>query len=207
MRRMFTCISILALLTLWETGCVELPFAPGEAGELGEAERLELAWSLAELAYADGGAPGASTSLAPAEGSGGSNGRAFALSRACPKGGVLRLAGEQHTIVKPDHGTTVVELGGQANPDDCALETRAGTFALDGNPSLKLGARFERNAEGPVGLQKVTLAGNFLWSSGDRGGACEVELQAKWDAATGKRYLYGHFCGTEMNVSVGGTAK
>ncbi|MGH7480626.1 MAG: hypothetical protein ACRELV_00595 [Longimicrobiales bacterium] len=206
MKRLTTLCSLLTLLGLWQSGCVELPFEATSDGELAEQDRADLAWALADLVYA-GSNPADGAALARyAEGEGEAapaeepEARPFAITHACPEGGVLRLGGEAVTIEKPDLGTTVTEFGAQANPDDCGVVVRGQDVALDGDPSIHVDGRLERNEQGLVGEQRVGLEGAFIWTSGDRAGSCDIALTARWNATTGARSLSGVFCGTELHV-------
>ncbi|MGH7475052.1 MAG: hypothetical protein ACRELD_02070 [Longimicrobiales bacterium] len=209
MQRVTTVGAIMVLLTLWQSGCVDMPFA-ADSGSLSEADRVELGWALAEVAFemmtpqslAASASPSAGAVLVQGELGGPASD--FSVIRGCPQGGELRVRGEAASVLN-DLQNTVTEFGGDATPDDCGVDVRDRAVLLDADPSLETSGRLEQGAAGAVGEQRLTFRGGLIWSANGERGLCDVNLTTRWNASTDARSLHGHFCGVDMGIETAGS--
>lgn len=125
----------------------------------------------------------------------------FSVTRQCPKGGHVIIAGR--TTGTGDRATRDLELHTVATKTavGCAFETKHGILTLNGNPNIAYEGHLKMVAGQLSGLQTQTQIGSFTWTRGAASGTCDVNLSSSFDPATRTRTVSGTFCGRTVDVS------
>lgn len=121
----------------------------------------------------------------------------FAVTRTCPLGGNVTLAGTVRREVNRETLTVTSHLNATSTPAACTYALRDGvTIAITGNPHIAIEAHRRRVAGRPSGVQTMTHRGSFTWSrSTGESGTCAVDITATVDPEARTRTVRGTFCG------------
>lgn len=125
----------------------------------------------------------------------------------CPLGGSLEV--EQTIDGFVDNETPEYEINAVQTLifDRCASQGESGdfSFTLDSSPDVSASLSMARDAAGVV-TGSGAVAGGVDWSSEDRFGRCEIDIEFSLNAATDSARFeaFGSICGVEFrqNVSV-----
>lgn len=125
----------------------------------------------------------------------------FTVTKQCPKGGQVAIAGT--TIGSGDRDTHSLTLETNATRTDtnCAFETRNGTLTLNGNPNIAYKGNLNIVNGALSGLQTQTHKGSFSWARVGGSGTCDVDVTSSFDPATHTATVTGSFCGHIVNVT------
>lgn len=125
----------------------------------------------------------------------------FSVTKQCPKGGQVVIAGT--TVGSGDRDTHSLTLETNATRTDtnCAFETRNGTLTLNGNPNIVYKGNLNIVNGALSGLQTQTHKGSFTWARVGGSGTCDVDLTSSFDPATRTVTVTGSFCGHIVNVT------
>lgn len=123
----------------------------------------------------------------------------FDVTRQCPKGGNVRIAGTASGT--GDRATHSLSLHTVATRTDteCAFETRKGVLALTG--SIVYDATLNIVNGALSGPQTATHEGSFHWVRGAESGDCVVKLTSSFDPTTHTATVKGEFCGHRVDVT------
>jgi hypothetical protein len=125
----------------------------------------------------------------------------FTVTKACPKGGQVSLAG---TLVGAGDATThtfALEAAGTRTDSDCAFQTKNGTLTLNGNPNITYDGKLNIVNAALSGLQTQTHKGSFSWARVGGSGVCDVDITSSYDPATHTATVSGTFCGIAVNAT------
>jgi hypothetical protein len=127
----------------------------------------------------------------------------FDVTRACPAGGTVTVAGQTVRDGSPESRTFTVRTTATKTHLNCAWETRRGVVVTtNGNPNLVLTAQRNVVAGVPTGPQTHTQKGSFTWSASDgRSGTCPVDISATWVPQTRTHTVTGVFCDRRIDVT------
>ena len=125
----------------------------------------------------------------------------FAVTRQCPQGGQVVIAGT--TLGSGDRATHNLTLETNATRTDtnCAFETRDGILTLNGNPNIAYKGNLNIVNGALSGLQTQTHKGSFTWARVGGSGTCDVDLTSSYDPATQIATVTGTFCGHTVNAT------
>ena len=127
--------------------------------------------------------------------------KAFTVTRQCPKGGQVVIAG---TISGTGDLTThslSLEAVATRTDTNCAFQTEDGVLTLNGNPNIAYDAKLNVVNGALSGLQTQTHKGSFKWARAGGSGTCDVDLSSSYDPATHTATVTGTFCGKIVNVT------
>jgi hypothetical protein len=125
----------------------------------------------------------------------------FSVTKDCPKGGSVALAG---TIAGTGDQTThslTVEANATRTDASCAFQTKDGVLTLSGNPNLTYTGHLKIVNGALSGLQTQTHKGSFTWARTGGSGTCDVDITSSFDPATHTVTVSGMFCGHAVNVT------
>jgi hypothetical protein len=125
----------------------------------------------------------------------------FTVTKACPKGGQVVLAG---TLTGTGDATThsfSLEAAATRTDADCAFQTKNGTLTLNGNPNIVYDGKLNIVNAALSGLQTQTHKGSFSWARVGASGVCDVDITSSYDPATHTATVSGTFCGIAVNAS------
>jgi hypothetical protein len=125
----------------------------------------------------------------------------FSVSKDCPKGGSVAIAG---TIAGTGDQTThslTVEANATRTDASCAFQTKNGVLTLNGNPNIAYKGNLNIVNGALSGLQTQTHKGSFTWARPGGSGSCDVDLASSFDPATHTATVTGMFCGFTVNVT------
>ena len=124
----------------------------------------------------------------------------FTVTKQCPKGGQIALAG---TIVRTGDPTThslTVDATATRTDTGCAFDTDDGVLTLTGNIDYTGHLNIVNGALS--GLQTQTHNGSFTWSRPGGSGTCVVDhLISQYDPTTHTATVTGTVCGKTINVT------
>ena len=125
----------------------------------------------------------------------------FTVTKQCPKGGQVAIAGT--TVGSADQATRslTIEVNATRTDANCAFETRNGTLTLNGNPNIAYKGNLNIVNGALSGLQTQTHKGSFTWARVGGSGTCDVDLTSSFDPATHTVTVTGSFCGHIVNVT------
>lgn len=125
----------------------------------------------------------------------------FSVTRQCPKGGQVAIAGT--TVGSGDRAThsLTLEVNATRTDTECAFETRNGVLTLSGNPNIVYKGNLNIVNAALSGLQTQTHVGSFTWSRPGGSGTCDVNIASSFDPATRTATVTGQFCGRIVNVT------
>jgi hypothetical protein len=125
----------------------------------------------------------------------------FTVTKQCPKGGQVVLAGSiTGTGDRVAHNLSVEAVAARTDTN-CAFETRDGVLTLNGNPNIAYDGKLNIVAGVLSGLQTQTHKGSFTWARTGGSGTCDVDLTSSYDPATHTVTVTGTFCGHTVNVT------
>jgi hypothetical protein len=125
----------------------------------------------------------------------------FSVTRQCPKGGQVAIAGTiTGTGDRVAHNLSVEAVATRTDTN-CAFDTRDGVLTLNGNPNIAYDAKVNIVAGVLSGLQTQTHKGSFTWARTGGSGTCDVDLTSSFDPATHTVTVTGTFCGHTVNVT------
>lgn len=125
----------------------------------------------------------------------------FSVTKACPQGGQVALAG---TITGTGDATThslSIEAAATRTDTDCAFQTKNGTLTLNGNPNITYDGKLNIVNGALSGLQTQTHKGSFTWARVGGSGVCDVDITSSYDPATHTATVSGTFCGIAVNAT------
>jgi hypothetical protein len=125
----------------------------------------------------------------------------FTVTKQCPKGGQVVIAG---TVTGTGDRTThslSVEAAGTRTDTDCGFDTKNGVLTLNGNPNIAYDGKLNIVNGALSGLQTQTHKGSFKWARTGGSGTCDVDLASSYDPATHTVTVTGTFCGKTVNVT------
>jgi hypothetical protein len=125
----------------------------------------------------------------------------FSVTKACPKGGQVALAG---TITGTGDATThslAVEAVATRTDASCAFQTKNGTLTLNGNPNITYDGKLNIVNAALSGLQTQTHKGSFTWARVGSSGVCDVDITSSYDPTTHTATVSGTFCGIAVNAT------
>jgi hypothetical protein len=125
----------------------------------------------------------------------------FTVTKACPKGGQVALAG---TITGTGDATThslTVDAAATRTDTDCAFQTKNGTLTVNGNPNITYDGHLNIVNAALSGLQTQTHKGSFSWARVGGSGVCDVDITSSYDPATHTATVSGTFCGIAVNAT------
>jgi hypothetical protein len=125
----------------------------------------------------------------------------FSVTKACPKGGQVALAG---TITGTGDATThslSVEAAATRTDTNCAFQTKNGALTLNGNPNITYDGKLNIVNAALSGLQTQTHKGSFSWARAGGSGVCDVDITSSYDPATHTATVSGTFCGIAVNAT------
>jgi hypothetical protein len=125
----------------------------------------------------------------------------FTVTKACPKGGQVAIAGS--ITGSGDHVAHNLSVEAVATRTDtnCAFDTKDGVLTLNGNPNIAYDGKLNIVAGVLTGLQTQTHKGSFKWARTGGSGTCDVDLTSSFDPATHTVTVTGTFCGHTVNVT------
>ncbi|HXI98734.1 MAG TPA: hypothetical protein VNG73_07290 [Gemmatimonadaceae bacterium] len=125
----------------------------------------------------------------------------FTVTRQCPKGGQVAIAGTiTGTGDRVAHNLSVEAIATRTDTN-CAFDTRDGVLTLNGNPNIAYDGKLNIVAGVLSGLQTQTHKGSFTWARTGGSGTCDVDLTSSFDPATHTVTVTGTFCGHTVNVT------
>jgi hypothetical protein len=125
----------------------------------------------------------------------------FSITKQCPKGGQVALAGSiTGTGDRVAHNLSVEAVATRTDTN-CAFDTRDGVLTLNGNPNIAYDGKLNIVAGVLSGLQTQTHKGSFTWARTGGSGTCDVDLTSSFDPATHTVTVTGTFCGHTVNVT------
>lgn len=126
---------------------------------------------------------------------------AFSVTRQCPRGGQVVIAGAISGVGdRATHDLSVHAVATRTD-DDCAFQTRNGVLTLNGNPDIDYDGNLSIVAGQLSGVQTQTHKGSFTWSRPGGSGTCEVDLTSSYNPTTHTATVTGMFCGHTVDVS------
>lgn len=125
----------------------------------------------------------------------------FTVTRQCPKGGQVAIAGSTTGTFDQATRSLTLEANATRTDSNCAFETRRGTLTLNGNPNIAYKGNLKIVNGALSGLQTQTHKGSFTWARGDLSDTCDVDLTSSFDPATHTVTVTGSFCGHIVNVT------
>jgi hypothetical protein len=125
----------------------------------------------------------------------------FTVTRQCPKGGQVAIAGTiTGTGDRVAHNLSVEAVATRTDTN-CAFDTRDGVLTLNGNPNIAYDGKLNIVAGVLSGLQTQIHKGSFTWARTGGSGTCDVDLTSSFDPATHTVAVTGTFCGHTVNVT------
>jgi hypothetical protein len=125
----------------------------------------------------------------------------FTVTKQCPKGGQVAIAGSiTGTGDRVAHNLSVESVATRTDTN-CAFDTRDGVLTLNGNPNIAYDGKLNIVAGVLSGLQTQTHKGSFTWARTGGSGTCDVDLASSYDPATHTVTVTGTFCGHTVNVT------
>jgi hypothetical protein len=125
----------------------------------------------------------------------------FTVTKQCPKGGQVAIAGTiTGTGDRVAHNLSVEAVATRTDTN-CAFDTRDGVLTLNGNPNIAFDGKLNIVAGVLSGLQTQTHKGSFTWARTGGSGTCDVDLTSSFDPATHTVTVTGTFCGHTVNVT------
>jgi hypothetical protein len=125
----------------------------------------------------------------------------FSITKQCPKGGQVAIAGSiTGTGDRVAHNLSVEAVATRTDTN-CAFDTRDGVLTLNGNPNIAYDAKVNIVAGVLSGLQTQTHKGSFTWARTGGSGTCDVDITSSFDPATHTVTVTGTFCGRTVNVT------
>jgi hypothetical protein len=125
----------------------------------------------------------------------------FTITKACPKGGQVAIAGGiTGTGDRVAHNLSVEAVATRTDTN-CAFDTRDGVLTLNGKPNIAYDGKLNIVAGVLSGLQTQTHKGSFTWARTGGSGTCDVDLTSSYDPATHTVTVTGTFCGHTVNVT------
>jgi len=125
----------------------------------------------------------------------------FTITKQCPKGGQVAIAGGiTGTGDRVAHNLSVEAIATRTDTN-CAFDTRDGVLTLNGNPNIAFDGKLNIVAGVLSGLQTQTHKGSFTWARTGGSGTCDVDLTSSFDPATHTVTVTGTFCGRTVNVT------
>jgi hypothetical protein len=125
----------------------------------------------------------------------------FTVTKQCPKGGQVAIAGSiTGTGDRVAHNLTVEAVATRTDAN-CAFDTRDGVLTLNGNPNIAYDGKLNIVAGVLSGLQTQTHKGSLKWARTGGSGTCDVDLTSSYDPATHTVTVTGTFCGHTVNVT------
>jgi len=125
----------------------------------------------------------------------------FTVTKQCPKGGQVAIAGTiTGTGDRVAHNLSVEAIATRTDTN-CAFDTRDGVLTLNGNPNIAYDGKLNIVAGVLSGLQTQTHKGSFTWARTGGSGTCDVDLTSSFDPATHTVTVTGTFCGHTVNVT------
>jgi hypothetical protein len=125
----------------------------------------------------------------------------FTVTKQCPKGGEVGIAGTIAGTGDPATHSLTVEANATRTDASCAFQTRDGVLTVTGNPNLAYKGNLNIANGALVGLQTQTHKGSFTWARTGGSGTCDVDLASSFDPATHTATVTGHFCGHIVDVT------
>jgi hypothetical protein len=125
----------------------------------------------------------------------------FTVTKLCPKGGQVAIAGSITGTGDRTLHNLSVEAVATKTDTDCAFDTRNGVLTLNGNPNIAYDGKLNIVAGVLSGLQTQTHKGSFKWARTGGSGTCDVDLTSSFDPATHTVTVTGTFCGRTVNVT------
>ena len=126
----------------------------------------------------------------------------FTVTKQCPKGGQVAIAGSiVGTGDRVAHNLSVEAVATRTDTN-CAFDTRDGVLTLNGNPTIAYDGKLNIVAGVLSGLQTQTHKGSFTWGRPGGAGNCGVDLSSSWNPATTTATVTGIFCGKNVNVTL-----
>jgi hypothetical protein len=144
---------------------------------------------------------GGSSASASASGAAIAINNQFTVTRQCPKGGQVAIAGTTTGIADPTTHSLTLEVVATRTDTDCAFQTKNGTLTLNGNPKIAYDGKLNIVNAAFSGLQTQTHKGSFKWARVGGSGTCDVDITSSFDPATHTVTITGKFCGQSVNVS------
>lgn len=184
----------LAVLLLAPLGACDDAAGPGTGLDAEELATLSEAMVAGDFDYSASVAAaqpeGAAVALDPVTATG-----EFSGARPCPVGGQILFEGTRSRTWDSETLEGSADLSMTKTHEACAREVRDVVITLNGDPNIAIEAHHAWNAEGPTGLQTLSIHGAFTWSTDDgREGACTVDIEASFDPETMTRTVVGTFC-------------
>jgi hypothetical protein len=125
----------------------------------------------------------------------------FSVTKACPKGGQVVLAGTLTGTGDATTHTFSLDAAATRTDSDCAFQTRNGTLTLNGNPNITYDGKLNIVNAALSGLQTQTHKGSFSWARVGGSGVCDVDITSSYDPATHTATVSGTFCGIAVNAT------
>ena len=127
--------------------------------------------------------------------------RTINVTRPCPAGGTVTIAGSSTGTSDPAAHNLTITSSVTRTEAACAFNTRHGTVTLNGNPNVAMTNSINIVAGKPVGPQTQTHKGSFTWTRGSKSGTCNEDVTSTFDPAAGTITVSGSMCGRTVNVS------
>jgi hypothetical protein len=180
----------------------------GPAGQISVAEANQLASDMdavATLGSADVGF-GSSFSINASGGAAAASSSStftnqFSVTRQCPQGGSVAIAGTATGSGDAATHSFSLEVVATRTDANCAFRTRNGTLTVNGNPNLAYDGKLNIVNGALSGLQTQTHKGSFTWARTGGSGTCDVDIASSFDPATHTVTITGTFCGRAVNVT------
>lgn len=125
----------------------------------------------------------------------------FTVTKQCPKGGQVAIAGTVTGTGDASTHTFSLEARATRTDTDCAFQTKDGTLTLNGNPNIAYDGKLNIVNAALSGLQTQTHKGSFSWARVGGSGVCDVDITSSFDPATHTATVSGTFCGEAVNVT------
>jgi hypothetical protein len=125
----------------------------------------------------------------------------FDITKPCPKGGSVEIAGTANgTGDRATHSLTL-ETTAIKTDNGCAFATRHGIVTLNGDPNIAHTAKVKIVNGALSGPQTATHKGRFTWArAGAAAVPCVVDLASSFDPTTQTLTVTGDFCGQHVDV-------
>jgi hypothetical protein len=137
--------------------------------------------------------------------------RSFEITRECPAGGTMTVAGETHGEIDRETRSGTITSSHRLNLLECAHQRDSITITVTTDPPITMEGTITF-AQGERATGEFTKSGVFFWEASDgRSGSCEVNLTVTWDGGNHGigRHGWGHgfrgtMCGKEIRQAGNG---
>jgi hypothetical protein len=125
----------------------------------------------------------------------------FDVTKQCPLGGQIELAGTVTGSGDPTTRSLSLEAAATRTDTNCAFHTKNGTLTVNGNPNIAYDGKLNIVNAAFSGLQTQTHKGSFTWARAGGSGTCDVDITSTFDPTAHTVTVTGSFCGMAVNIT------